>query len=188
MRELLNQASESIRLATASKIVPPKDFFVQAAQALNSLAATTNEQAITEAGITLVDYNSSLEHAPSFGKVPSAVVRPLTTAEIKKLFGILTVFSWTGPPEVDMLSLPTAPSGQKLATNVGGVFADAWQTLDGFRFEGTTFINMHLAYKGGPAQLHKVNFINCTFSISHSPQAIPFTEYVTLDKSDFEAS
>jgi len=47
---------------------------------------------------------------------------------------------------------------------------------------------MHSAYKGGPMQLHNVNFINCSFSIAHSLQAIPFTEYVTLDQGNFDAS
>jgi len=68
--------------------------------------------------------------------------------------------------------------GQHLFSSSGNSFsnsriADCVVDLDGQSFNGVVFENSVIRYKGGPASLHAVRFVNCNFILNLPPQTRP---------------
>jgi hypothetical protein len=57
------------------------------------------------------------------------------------------------------------------------------KTLDGLRINNVIFQHMHIKYSGGALELKDVYFVDCTFEVEQSRNAVQFAEQVAADPS-----
>jgi len=182
----------SILLQTARQyLVEPKDrnFFQNAVYDLNFVAEHSSSAlvSVTHAPLynaqrALASYRSALE----ISRLPKPLQEPgafkkLSPPEIAKLLGVLSGFTSGGNQHKDIIDSPGASFTDLY-------FTDGQQTLDTYEWNDVIFINMHIIYRGGPLQLHRVLFINCTFDTVPTATGSRFLDYAALNQSDISIS
>jgi hypothetical protein len=190
--EKATDAAEILLARSAAKRIPAKaEDFENLIIDLNVLNASSPTSALSDSvgntRVVLANYRSALEPQPKMQgqqvTVNKTTMLNVEAATIDKssLPGSVLVavpgatFEFLGTPFIRRLA--NGPS----VTDVGFMFGS--QTLDGYHWVRSAFVNTLIHYDGGELELNNTRFINCTFQMPNNERSAKVAAYVALEQS-----
>lgn len=190
-------ATALISQATVKRLEAKPEFFFDAIADLNIVGrvfadSTPETRANVDAKVltartVLADYRSALE--PSITLTGSQTERAAAYGLGKENRRVdpqtLNAPVWKASSgSADFLNnlLPTRRLEDHLIVDHVSFIGGA-QSLDGFQFYDTAFINMLVKYQGGEVVLENVKFVNCTFQLGNGARSKRVADYVALGQT-----
>jgi hypothetical protein len=147
------------------------------------IGPTTVREETGRASSAIATYRSALITTPApLLSEPKRKSGTITINELSKQLGY-GILMYMGPPGVDLLNFNHHPPPGELSRIpfIAG-FMNGQQTLDGGFWQDVSFIRMRVIYHGGPLELSRVNFIDCTFNIDANANGVKLATYVSLNE------
>ncbi len=174
--DLLNSTATAWEAAAAQRVVEPVGFFSSAIDTLNRIETDNTKlgQDVHIVRLALADYRSSLQSAPAPPTGPPTRSPTLISNMTFRLSAHGSLVINLEPNQIVEIRNVRVINGH--------------QDLAGFKWTDVTFIGTHITYRGGPADLANVHFVNCTFDLPYIPQAKKILDYAALAQSNLTVS